>query len=106
KISESLLVVAPYLDSNSSGIVLKTMAYQTPLITTSVGSIPEYVKNSAILVPPRDENKLAEGMLSLLINKNKRENLAIEARQRIEKNYTWNKIAMQTHHLYEQVMLQ
>jgi glycosyltransferase involved in cell wall biosynthesis len=106
KISESLFVVVPYLDSNASGIILKSMAHQTPVVTTSVGSIPEYVGRTGILVPPGDEEKLAEGMYLMLNDKKKRIKLGREARQRIKEHYTWHKVALQTFRLYQEILLQ
>jgi glycosyltransferase involved in cell wall biosynthesis len=104
KIAESLFVVAPYIDSNASGIILKSMAQGTPIVSTSVGSIPEYVGKAGILVPPANPYKLAEGMNEMLNDKKKRIAMGNEGLRRVREIYSWEKVALQTYQLYKQVL--
>ena len=54
------IVVLPYLDATQSGVVAAAFANACPVIATTVGSIPEVVKNSenGLLIPPADPDAL------------------------------------------------
>lgn len=58
-------VVLPYLDGTQSGVVPMAFAFGRTCIVSSVGSIPEVVKNdeNGLLVPPGDENALTDKMI-------------------------------------------
>ena len=45
--------------------VLEAMACGTPVITSDVSSLPEVAGDSAILIPPRDIERLADAILRL-----------------------------------------
>lgn len=62
---------AMVLPSYSEGFpvsVLEAMKYETPLIVTSVGGIPDYLTNGreALVIPPRDVDALKRAMLDLV----------------------------------------
>ena len=63
-ISESHLVVLPYLEASQSGIILKCLALQRPVLITPVGGLPEQVINyvSGIVLPEVSEIALIEGI--------------------------------------------
>ncbi len=42
-ISESRLIVCPYLDATQSGVILTAHALNTPVVVTGVGGLPEYI---------------------------------------------------------------
>ncbi len=104
KISASMFVVAPYYDSFGSGIILKSMAHGTPVVATSVGSIPEYVGSAGILVPPANAFRLAEGMSTMLNEKKKRIAMGNEGLRRVREIYSWEKVAFRTYELYKQIL--
>jgi glycosyltransferase involved in cell wall biosynthesis len=104
EISESIFIVAPYHDSHASGIILKSMAHGTPVVATSVGSIPEYVGKAGILVPPANAHKLAEGMSVMLNDKKKRIAMGIEGLRRVREIYNWEKVALRTYELYKEIL--
>jgi glycosyltransferase involved in cell wall biosynthesis len=58
-----------------------------------VTGIPEIVENevSGILVPPNDENALAETIIKLIHDSNLRNELGENARKRIEERFDSNK---------------
>jgi glycosyltransferase involved in cell wall biosynthesis len=42
-ISDSKLVVCPYIEASQSGIVMTAYALDTPVLVTDIGGLPEYV---------------------------------------------------------------
>jgi glycosyltransferase involved in cell wall biosynthesis len=60
-------VVLPYTSATQSGVVQLSYHFGKPVITTTVGGLPEVVADgeSGFLVPPADEARLAEAILRL-----------------------------------------
>ena len=58
-------------------VLIEAMAMKIPVISTTVTGIPEIVENevSGILVPPNDENALAEAIIKLIHDSNLRNEL-------------------------------
>lgn len=63
-------VVCPYNDATQSGVVMSAFAFGKPVVATNTGGLPEMVKDGVFgyIVPTRDEENLAEKMISLLGN--------------------------------------
>ncbi|MBN1504074.1 MAG: glycosyltransferase [Candidatus Eisenbacteria bacterium] len=59
------VAVLPYESATQSGVVQVAFAFDTPVISTAVGGIPEVVKDgvNGLLVPPDDPEALAEAVL-------------------------------------------
>ena len=74
-------------------VLIEAMAMKIPVISTTVTGIPEIVENevSGILVPPNDENALAEAIIKLIHDSNLRNELGENARKRIEERFDSNK---------------
>lgn len=91
----------------SLGIVLlEAMASGKPIISTSVGAIPEVVEEgkTGILVPPENPKALAKGILELVNNKKLRQKMGKEGRKRAEKKYDWDKIINEYCQIYESLV--
>ncbi|MBN1661681.1 MAG: glycosyltransferase [Anaerolineae bacterium] len=58
------VVVLPYLQATQSGVVQIAFGFEVPVITTSVGGLPETVRDGdlGLVVPPHDEQLLAEAI--------------------------------------------
>lgn len=67
-LGESLFVVCPYKDATQSGVVQTAFSANVPLVVTNVGNMAEEVKDGVLglVVPPCDEQSLAEAMAKLL----------------------------------------
>jgi starch synthase len=85
------IVALPYLTASTSGILMTAMAFGKAVVATHVGCLPEYVQDgvTGILVPPQDEEKLAQAIIRLLENDELRTRLGnnasdVIARQRKE----------------------
>ncbi len=70
-------------------VLIEAMAMKLPVITTPIGAIPEIVEDgvSGILVPPQDEQALAEAILRLSGDRVFRRQLAENARKRVEDQF-------------------
>ena len=109
---ESAMLVLPSVysktgDAEGLGMVLlEAAAYGLPLIGTEHGGIPEVVieGETGYLVPERDENALAEKIITLMSNQQERFRMGRNARKLIESSFD---IHVQTEKLeafYEEVL--
>jgi glycosyltransferase involved in cell wall biosynthesis len=59
------VVILPYVSATQSGVVQIAFAFDTPVISTAVGGIPEVVKDgvNGLLVPPSDPEALAAAIV-------------------------------------------
>jgi glycosyltransferase involved in cell wall biosynthesis len=78
------------------------MAYDTPVITSNVSSLPEIAGDAALLVNPYDEGQIAEAMDKVMRDPEHRRQLIERGREQVKK-YSWMETARRTLELYEQV---
>lgn len=107
-IAKSTIIVCPYLDATQSGVVLTAYAFNKPVIATNVGGLPEYVyhNKTGLLVPPGDPNALAEAIIDLLQNPEKRRQMKKEIQRLAKTELSWDRIAERTVEVYEKVLRQ
>jgi len=74
--------------------VLEAMAMEKAVVTTSIGAIPEIVRNweNGILIPSKNSKELAEVVVKLLNDPSQREEIGRNARAYVERFHAWNKI--------------
>ncbi|MCZ7381921.1 MAG: glycosyltransferase family 4 protein [Candidatus Methanoperedens sp.] len=94
------IAVVPSIIEASSLFMLEAMAMGKPVVASCAGGLPETLGGSGILVPPMHPELLAKAILELLNDPQMRMRLGIKARRRVEEEYTWQKIAMQTEREY------
>lgn len=84
-IAASQFVVCPYTDATQSGVIMSCYAFNKPVIASDVGGLSEMVKHreTGLLVPPSDVDKLSEAIIELLGN----DNLLKEFSQNIRNQY-------------------
>jgi glycosyltransferase involved in cell wall biosynthesis len=73
----------------SPNTLIEAMAMELPVIATNIAAIPEIVEDdvSGILVPPNDENAVAEAMIRLIGDYGLRKELGKNARKRVEERF-------------------
>jgi D-inositol-3-phosphate glycosyltransferase len=104
---ESADVVAlPYVEVYQSGVLLMACSYGRPVVATAVGGMQEVIQNglSGCLVPPRDEERLAQAIIELLSDKEKAEEMGRRARQVMREQYSWQAAARDTREVYWEVV--
>ncbi len=82
---------------------LEGMACGTPVITSDISSMPEFVGDAGILVPPNDETALSRAILQVLEDDDLRKRLQELGPQRAA-NFTWKHTAEKTLEIYQQVL--
>ena len=90
-IKESLFVVCPYKEATQSGVVQTSFALETPIVATSVGALPEMIKNDVYgkIVPPCNSDALADAMLELIKNTEKLNILKSNIRTQWVSSMSW-----------------
>lgn len=85
---------------------LEAMACGVPVIGAKVGGIASTVRHTktGILVPPRQAHKVAQALRTLLHNPSLLQMYKAAALQRVQKRYTWNRVALQVDEVYALLM--
>lgn len=99
-------VIVPYVDGTQSGVAAMALGFGRPVVATSVGSIPELVRNgvNGLLVPPADAAALTAAIESIISNADTLEKLAHGARQLRCGELSWAAIAHRTIDFYESLL--
>ncbi|HWQ83252.1 MAG TPA: glycosyltransferase family 1 protein [Anaerolineales bacterium] len=82
---------------------LEALACGTPVITSSVSSIPANMGDAAILVQPDDQNALSTAIREILDNPELRQELIVKGPIQASK-FKWETTARQTLAVYQQVL--
>jgi glycosyltransferase involved in cell wall biosynthesis len=95
---QASIVVLPYIEGSQSGVVRIAYVFGKPVIVTRVGSIPESVREgvTGLVVPPRDDRALAEAMVALLTDDDRRAAMGRAARAMTEGDLSWDTVARRT----------
>lgn len=80
----------PSLSEGLSSAILAAMASRLPVVSTTVGGIPELVEDgvTGFLVPPLEPEPLAERLARLLVSPDLRREFGASGRHRIEQRFT------------------
>ncbi|MGC4035939.1 MAG: glycosyltransferase family 1 protein [Chitinophagaceae bacterium] len=82
--------------------VLEAMQCATPTISSNNTSIPEVVGTAGILIPPKDEDMLAQSMLNVFNSKTLRDELSIKGLKRSE-YFSWEKTAKSYAEIFDRI---
>lgn len=98
--------VLPSREESFGNAMVEAMAAGVPLITTSVGALPEITQHGelATLVPSGEPQALRAALHQLLASSADAEQRAVRARQRTLERYSWQATARAFAALYEQAL--
>ncbi|MFH0869447.1 MAG: glycosyltransferase family 4 protein [archaeon] len=102
----SSIIVMPYRDASSSGIVPIAYAFRKALICTDVGCLDEFIddKKTGLLIEPENEKTLAKAVVSLLKDKAKRDTLGESGYRKMMSELSWGSIAKRLSAEYRKVV--
>ncbi len=106
--SFDIVVLSTYHSEGLSRVVLEAMASSKPVIATNIGSNPEAIENgkTGTLIPLGDVDQLADAILELAENENKRKAMGEAGRHRAENLFSLKRNVEQTEELYEALLCQ
>ena len=85
-------------------VLIEAMASGVPVIGSTCGAIPEVIGEAGVVFPEGDAGALAAAIQRLLAGENLRRQLARAGRERVERHYSWEKVASQMYELFRDVL--
>lgn len=82
----------------------EAMACGVPVISTTGGSLPEVIGDAGLLVPPGDDDALAQAIESLCTNPDLAQSLGQKGYERVMREFTWESAAQKCVQVYRQVI--
>ena len=97
------IFVLPSIKEGLPYVILEAGLAGLPVVASQVGGIPEIIKDgeNGLLVPPKNPEALAEAIKKLIADKNMREKLAENLRQKITQEFSLEKMLNATIKVYE-----
>ncbi|MFC1454945.1 glycosyltransferase family 4 protein [Candidatus Undinarchaeota archaeon] len=86
--------------------LLEAMSCECACIATKVGGVPDLIEDgkNGILIDVGDTKHLRESIIALLEDENYRKKLGKNARKKIKKDFSWEKITKQTEEVYRDLI--
>ena len=105
-LSRTNILVLPSRWENFPLTLLEAMAIGVPILTTPVGGIPELVTDgeNGLLVPPENPRLLGEAISYAMGNPDLMTGMAKRAREKVEANFSWGRIAEKYCAVYESLL--
>jgi glycosyltransferase involved in cell wall biosynthesis len=105
-LASASVLVLPYTDATQSGVLAAAYAAGLPVVATTVGSFPEFVREgvSGLLVPPHQPRALAEAMRRVLTNRVLRQELSRGAEDIARNELNWTIITERHLELYRAIV--
>jgi phosphatidylinositol alpha-mannosyltransferase len=110
QLTEELLsakaLAAPSLGGESFGMVLtRAFACATPVVASDIEGYRDVMTpETGLSVPPGEPTALADALVELLGDENRRCRFGLAARRLAEERYSWDKIARRLVQVYERVL--
>jgi glycosyltransferase involved in cell wall biosynthesis len=97
------LLVAPYVSTGVSGVVVLAQEYGLPAVVTRVGGLPEFVEpdDCGFVVPAGAPTALADAICRALLDREALARMGERAWRRIARDNAWSDVAERTLAVYE-----
>lgn len=97
------VLAVPSLSEGISMVILEAMAISLPVAATKVGGNPEVVEDgvTGILVEEKNEAGLAQGLIHILRDENKRKTMGIAGLKRVKEKFSLENMARKYEEVYE-----
>jgi len=88
-------------------VTLEAMAAGTPVVTTTVGGLPEQISDQVgTLVEPKDTESIASAIDEFLYNEERRQMASEAALRRVREKFSWETVAERTAKEYIEILKQ
>ncbi len=100
------ILAVPSLNEGMGRVLLEAGAAGTPAVASSVGGIPDVVDDgeTGLLVPPKDAGALADALLELAAQPERRRLMGDTARAKVVPAYSLEEMVRQIEALYEELL--
>lgn len=87
-------------------VALEAMLAGVPTVVSDIGGLNEIVDHgiNGMKSYAGNSNSIADSVISLLYDKQLAANISKKAKQKVKEEFNWNKIAQDTHYIYEQAI--
>lgn len=87
-------------------VALEAMLAGVPTVVSDIGGLNEIVDHgvNGMKSYAGNSNSIADSVISLLYDKQLATNISKKAKQKVKEEFNWNKIAQDTHYIYEQAI--
>lgn len=101
--SQACVVVLPYTDASSSGVIPVAYSFAKPVVVSDVGGLSEMVEDgkTGILIPPRDERAVADAVIRLLEAPELRRRMGVRGQEKLTQECAGEVVARKTLNVYE-----
>lgn len=96
--------VLPSLSEGLPTTILEAMYFGLPVVATDIPGVRDHFKHYALLVPPKDEKKLADAIVQIINNVELAKTKSIEGKNLIETKYTWEIVANEYCKVYKKLI--
>ena len=97
---EAELAIIPSLYEGFGFAAIEAMACGVPLISSSGGALPEVIKDTGIIIPPKNVKEIYNSVDYLLSSPHSAKELAEKGLQRAKSKFSWSAIAKQLEKVY------
>jgi glycosyltransferase involved in cell wall biosynthesis len=85
--------------------LIEAAAAETPAVATTVGGVPDVVTpETGVLVPPRDAERLAQGIVALAADPARRATMGEQARRRVTRRFSAARLVSDVDSLYTELL--
>ena len=97
---EAELAIIPSLYEGFGFAAIEAMACGVPLISSSGGALPEVIKDTGIIIPPKNVKEIYNSVDYLLSSPQSAKELAEKGLQRAKSKFSWSAIAKKLEKVY------